>query len=202
MGKGEMIRLTDGSGTVYTATINDDHKKKCVVEITDVKLYPQPSRLITIGISLLKNSSRFEWFLEKAIEIGISEVIPLICERTEKQKFRYDRMQQIIISAMLQSQQSWLPVLHEPIKYSNYLEKICQSPSLNLIAHCEKTEKIALKNVIFSNGRLSVLIGPEGDFSRNEIDQAIKARFQPVSLGHSRLRTETAGIVALTLLNN
>lgn len=202
MGNGEKVELTDGAGSVYAATISDDQKKKCVVEIKEVQTYTQRLRQITVGISLLKNTSRFEWFLEKAIEIGVSQVIPLICDRTEKQKFRYDRMQQIMISAMLQSQQAWLPALHEPLKYSDYIAKIRESPSLNLIAHCEKTAKISLKSVIFSNGRLSILVGPEGDFSRSEIDQAIKSQFQPVSLGHTRLRSETAGIVALTLLNN
>ena len=115
MKEGEKLNLTDGKGNLITAEITDDHKKHCSVKIIDSRLTTHDSRKVTIAISLLKNTNRFEWFLEKATEIGVSEIIPLICERTEKQKFRYDRMKGICISAMLQSQQCWLPVLHEPI---------------------------------------------------------------------------------------
>lgn len=198
----DQLQLTDGKGSIHLATIVDDHKKKCVVEINSTTKSPEPSRNITIGISLLKNSSRFEWFLEKATEIGVRTIIPVICERTEKEKFRLDRQQQIVISAMLQSQQAWLPNLWEPMKYSDYVDQQLPLQSLNLIAHCEKTEKIDLRDIIFSNGKLSILIGPEGDFTTSEIEMAVRARFQPVSIGKTRLRSETAGIAALILLNN
>ena len=111
MKEGEKLNLTDGKGNLITAEIIDDHKKHCSVKIIDSQFTTHDSRKITIAISLLKNTNRFEWFLEKATEIGVNEIIPLICERTEKQKFRYDRMKGICISAMLQSQQCWLPVL-------------------------------------------------------------------------------------------
>lgn len=120
MKEGEKLNLTDGKGHLITAGITDAHKKHCAVKVIDSRLTSHVSRKITIAISSLKNTNRFEWFLEKATEIGVSEIIPLICERTEKQKFRYDRMKGICISAMLQSQQCWLAGLQEPVKYIEY----------------------------------------------------------------------------------
>ena len=117
MKRGEKVNLTDGKGNLLTCVINDDHKKHCTVSVESKIQNPKSKTNVAIGISLLKNANRFEWFLEKATEIGVDEIIPLICERTEKEKFRHDRMHTILISAMLQSQQCWLPVLHEPIAY-------------------------------------------------------------------------------------
>ena len=117
MQKGEKLLLTDGRGKKAEAEIMDDNRKRCTVKIIDVNTEKQKQNEVTIGISLIKNSSRFEWFLEKATEIGVHAIIPLLCERTEKEKFRYDRMKNILASAMLQSQQVWLPLLHEPTDY-------------------------------------------------------------------------------------
>ena len=116
MRDGEKLNLTDGKGNLLAAEIIDDHKRHCEVTIEGTRYKEQGSRKITIAISLLKNSSRFEWFLEKATEIGVSEIIPLICRRTEKQHFNHDRTKNILVSAMLQSQQAWLPLLQEPLK--------------------------------------------------------------------------------------
>src|SRR3982751_4638512 len=115
--KGDQLHLTDGKGFLLLTAITDDHKKRCRVTVLNEQCIPQTGRKISIAISLLKNASRFEWFLEKATELGITEIIPLICDRTEKQHFRYDRMQNILVSAMLQSQQAWLPVLHQPVGF-------------------------------------------------------------------------------------
>jgi 16S rRNA (uracil1498-N3)-methyltransferase len=202
MKKGEKVNLTDGQGNLLTAEIIDDHKKHCSVEIIDSQFTPRDSRKIIIAISLLKNSSRFEWFLEKATEIGIHEIIPLICKRTEKQKFREDRMQNILVSAMLQSQQSWLPVLHKPIDYELIFrqEEIIHT-SQKFIAHCIEEEKRNLADLV--NETLSsqvILIGSEGDFTNEEVQLAIHSHFDAVSLGETRLRAETAGIVAATIL--
>jgi 16S rRNA (uracil1498-N3)-methyltransferase len=197
---GEQLNLTDGKGSLLTAAISDAHKRHCVVQVKAVSYQPQAARKTTIAVSLVKNSSRFEWFLEKATEIGVTEIIPLLCERTERQHFRYDRMKGIVVSAMLQSQQTWLPVLHEPMKFEN-LKKITFNNSLKLIAHCEETEKNSFSNFQidqFSNS--IILIGPEGDFTTNEIESAIEEGYKPVMLGETRLRTETAAIVAATLL--
>lgn len=199
---GEQLNLTDGRGSLLTAAISDAHKKHCVVRIQATSYQPQAARKITIAVSLVKNASRFEWFLEKATEIGLTEIIPLLCERTERQHFRYDRMKGIVVSAMLQSQQTWLPLLHEPMKFDNALRLTPSSDGiLKLIAHCEETERNSFSNFQidqFSN--CIILIGPEGDFTNEEINLAIAAEYKPIMLGETRLRTETAAVVAATLL--
>ena len=197
MKAGEQLNLTDGKGNLLTCSIVDDHKKHCLVKV-EATSYQQPAtRKVSVAISLLKNSNRFEWFLEKATEIGVSEIIPLICERTEKEKFRYERMHGICISAMLQSQQVWLPVLYEPIEFNKAV--IHSSAKGKFIAHCDDGSKDQLTNQPINQSTL-ILIGPEGDFTPLEIVLAIQNEFMPVSLGKTRLRTETAGIVAATLL--
>jgi len=199
MKEGEKLNLTDGKGSLITAEVIDAHKKHCSVKIIDSQFTTYTSRKVTIAISLLKNTSRFEWFLEKATEIGVSEIIPLICERTEKQKFRYDRMKGICISAMLQSQQTWLPVLHEPKQFSHL--GIGQfDDQQKFIAHCEESGQKKSLSTFQPFNHSTILIGPEGDFSKEEIEFALQKSFIPVSLGETRLRTETAGIVAAVLL--
>lgn len=202
MQKGEQLHLTDGLGHLLTCEITSDHKKHCEVKIISITEQQRPARNVTIAISLLKNTNRFEWFLEKATEIGVREIVPLLCERTEKEKFRTDRLQGICISAMLQSQQTWLPVLHEPVQF----DTIAQWKSdigTNLIAHCIDSDKQVLSASLISAPTHSLIcIGPEGDFTPAEIALALQHQFVPVSLGHTRLRTETAGMVAATLLCN
>lgn len=202
MKEGEKLNLTDGKGNLLSCIITDDHKKHCRVEIKESSIQHPASRNITIAISLLKNSSRFEWFLEKATEIGINQFIPLICERTEKQKFREERMQSILISAMLQSQQCRLPVLHKPVAYELiFRQDEVIHTSQKFIAHCIEEEKRNLTDLV--NETLPsqiILIGPEGDFTDKEIQLAVKNHFDTVSLGDTRLRSETAGIVAATIM--
>ena len=217
MKKGEKINLTDGKGNLLTAEIVIDHKKHCEVKVIEFRLTtpaspaatrlgrrPKDSRITTIAISLLKSTARFEWFLEKATEIGVSEIIPLICERTEKQKFRFERMQQICINAMLQSQQCWLPVLHKPMVYELlFRQEEIANADQKFIAHCIEEEKKSLLNSHISSSMHSIiLIGPEGDFSKEEIALARQYNFIPVSLGITRLRSETAGVVAAALLRH
>ncbi|MEJ8816574.1 RsmE family RNA methyltransferase [Lacibacter sp. H407] len=203
MKEGELLQLTDGKGSLLLAKITDAHKKHCTVQVQSTSYKPQAARKITIAISLVKNANRFEWFLEKATEIGVAEIIPLLCERTERQHFRFDRMKGILVSAMLQSQQTWLPVLHEPVKFENALRQTSPSNGiLKLVAHCEETEKNSLNKVLseVEGSNCIILIGPEGDFTTAEIEFALQQNYQPVALGETRLRTETAGIVAATLL--
>ena len=196
---GENLQLTDGKGNLLICSITDDNKKHCSVEIEEKRYKAQGTRTVSMAISLIKNANRFEWFLEKATEIGVSEIIPLICERTEKEKFRFDRMQGICISAMLQSQQVWLPVLHEPTLYNEVILK--NNDGQKFIAHCTDSKKQSLSNFPISQFQNSkIFIGPEGDFTAAEIELALQNNFIPVSLGNTRLRTETAGIVAATLL--
>lgn len=200
MKNGEQLNLTDGKGNLFTTAIIDDHKKKCTVKILST-YYHQPSeKKVTIAISLVKNASRFEWFLEKATEIGVNEIIPLICERTEKQHFRFDRMKGILVSAMLQSQQCWLPVLGEPVRFDDLVIRQFEDEK-KYIAHClPEGNKESLHLQISKSPNQLILIGPEGDFSTTEIELAIRHHIIPVTLGDTRLRTETAGLVAATLL--
>ena len=162
MKKGELLQLTDGKGSLLTAAVVDDHKKNCTVAIKQKVFHAATERRISIAISLLKNVARFEWFLEKATEIGVAEIVPLKCDRTEKQHFRLDRMNNILIAAMLQSQQTWLPVLIEPI---SFMEAVSNSASTcKLIAHCGQVAKHAIKDFT-GHTCTQILIGPEGDFS-------------------------------------
>lgn len=210
MKTGEQLHLTDGKGNLMTCSVMIDNKKHCTVEVKDSRHREQgtplhhgsggQARKVSIAISLIKNANRFEWFLEKATEIGVNEIIPLICERTENKKFRYDRMQQICISAMLQSQQVWLPVLHEPVKFGNVEMWKCGNGT-NYMAHCMEGNNSMLSHSQISTLSHSLIcIGPEGDFTPSEIELAIKNGFVPVSLGATRLRTETAGVVAAAIL--
>ncbi len=203
MAEGRQLKLTDGLGNIYTAEILGAHKKKCTVKIIQTSKQNKSSRVVCVAVSPVKNNSRFEWFLEKATEMGVTEIVPLLCERTEKQHLKFDRLRGILISAMLQSQQAWLPILHEPIKFEKFVK---QNTSNNkYIAHCEDTEKNSLKEKLASMvnqpiNQLTILIGPEGDFTKDEIAFAMQNNFLPIALGKTRLRTETAALVATTLL--
>ena len=195
MKEGESIRLTDGRGSVATGSIATSHKKHATVAVTSFETTSQHQPKLSIAMSLVKNASRFEWFLEKATEFGTAEIIPLLCDRTERQKFRHDRMTGICKSAMLQSMQSWLPVLHEPVSFNDVVRDAKQQQKM--IAHCVKEAKVEFSSLY--NPSLEshiILIGPEGDFSDIEIARARENNFTSVSLGSTRLRTETAGIFA------
>lgn len=199
MTNGGQLQLTNGRGNHFTAEITDNNKRKCIVRVTGSGFDPAQENKIIIGISLIKNAHRFEWFLEKAAEIGVTKIVPLICERTEKQHFRMDRMRGILISAMLQSQQPWLPLLQEPTKFIHFLKE--SAGANKFIAHCEEESKERLAaGVTRSPGSSVILIGPEGDFTPGEIEEARQHDFKAVALGDTRLRTETAGVVAATLL--
>ncbi len=202
MQKGEQLLLTNGRGDLFTVEITDDNRKKCMVKIIASQFVNAPAKKVVIAISPLKNASRFEWFLEKATEIGVDEIVPLICERTEKTSFKTERLKNILVSAMLQSKQCWLPILQEPQPFNKWTSQHFMDTT-QYIAHCEEDQD---KNVLFhhelkSNNQL-ILIGPEGDFTKEEIATAIAHQFIPVSLGATRLRTETAAVVAAVILCN
>lgn len=197
MKAGEELLLTDGNGKKAQAVITNDHRKHCVVKVQTINTEPEKITRVCIAISLLKNAARFEWFLEKATEIGVAEIIPLRCDRTERTSFRYDRLKAILVSAMLQSQQCWLPQLHEPTPFENV---IAINHATRFIAHCLPQQKQTLYGVLKKLNSSIIMIGPEGDFTEDEIEQALAKNFLPVTLGETRLRTETAGLVAATLL--
>ena len=198
MKEGAEIILTNGKGYTINAVIVNPDKKHTRIKITS-KEFTEIARPETcIAISLIKNNNRFEWFTEKATELGISRIVPLVCHRTEKSHFKKERITSILVSAMLQSQQSWLPELSEVtsfdamVKNANFEQKF--------IAHCLPEQKNPLKNVVISNASKIVLIGPEGDFTTAEVAAALENNFLPVSLGETRLRTETAGIVSAVMI--
>lgn len=199
MKAGGALHLTDGRGHLLTAEIAEEYKKKCSVRITAVQSMPPPARKVTIALSLLKNKHRFEWFLEKATEIGVTGIIPLLSERTERQHFRADRMKSVLVSALLQSQQVWLPELQEPVPFDTVIRQLSQQQKF--IAHCVDTDKKSLAELAGPDSESqAILIGPEGDFTPAEINAALQQGFVPVTLGDTRLRTETAGVVAAALL--
>lgn len=195
MKTGDSIALTNGQGKKFEATIQEQGKRSCTVMINQMVAVQPPQPNVSVAISLVKNAGRFEWFLEKATEIGVNNIIPLLCERTEKSHFRVDRMKNILVSAMLQSQQCWLPQLQEPVKFKDWITTA--DTHNKWMAHCIDGEK----NLLTSSPEDSVIcIGPEGDFTSAEISLALSYGFKPATLGDNRLRTETAGMVAATLL--
>jgi len=157
----------------------------------------RPFRL-HLAVAPTKNTARFEWFLEKATEIGIDEITPLVCEHSERVQIRIDRLQKIILSAAKQSLKTYLPILHEPMKIDDFIS--LNHPASRFVAYVEEHQPLHLKTV-YQNGDCVVLIGPEGDFSKKEMELAFQQGFKPVSLGPSRLRTETAAIVACHIIN-
>jgi 16S rRNA (uracil1498-N3)-methyltransferase len=199
MDVGEQIDITNGLGGLFHATIQVAHKKNALVTITKSVQTDPPKQKLQLGISLLKNAVRLEWLFEKATEIGVTNITPLICERTIHERFKTERMQQIIQSAMIQSQQTWLPILNEPTPFEPFISK--QTATQKLIAHCAPLSKTSIQSIEPSDDLL-LLIGPEGDFAPLEIESAIANKFTPIDLGPTRLRTETAGIFALSCLKN
>ena len=209
MKRGDKVELTDGRGNIWTAGIVDDNKKNCSVLPESQRFHPEPNSKLIIAISLLKNANRFEWFLEKATEIGVNEIIPLICERTEIRHLRMERMNNLLVSAILQSRQCWLPKLREPVNSMKFLEDTEITPGCAFMANCMEEKKQDLRDMIpmrsanehWKSDRL-ILIGPEGDFTIDELKAAISRKWIPVALGKTRLRTETAGLVAAVILNS
>jgi 16S rRNA (uracil1498-N3)-methyltransferase len=195
MNVGELLLLTDGKGYTCEARIAIATKKQLAVDLLERTAHPAPPKKMVLGISLLKNTARFEWMLEKVTEIGVTEIYPLLCERTERQHFRKDRFAQIITSACLQSQQFHFPILQEPKRLEELFR--LDLPTQRFIAHCMDGEKKQLGSV---GNDAVLLVGPEGDFTPSELELSIANGFQPVSLGASRLRTETAGIVGAVMM--
>jgi len=192
---GESILLTDGKGLEVEAEITKADKKTLELKKRKATRHDPPVQQIILAISLLKNATRFEWMLEKATEIGITGFYPLLAERTERQHFRGERLRQILISASMQSGRFHFPVLHEPISLTSLVD--IDFSGNKYIAHCMQGEKQVLRR---QEGNQILLIGPEGDFSPTELDMALAKGFQPVTLGNTRLRTETAGMVGAVLM--
>jgi 16S rRNA (uracil1498-N3)-methyltransferase len=193
--QGDTVYLIDGIGGFYHARITDANPKKChVVVYTEIKDYGKRDYSLTIAIAPTKNIDRFEWFLEKACEIGIDRIIPIVCQQSERKVIKSERLNKIIIEAIKQSQQAFIPVLDNLITFKQLMNK--ELPVQKCIAYCNDDKRLFLKNILRPKDPTIILIGPEGDFSPEEIKTAFNKGFQGVSLGKNRLRTETAGVVA------
>ena len=198
----DKIFITNGLGYLFESEIILASEKKCEVKIIK-ETFQQPDTFYThIAVAPTKMNDRLEWFLEKATEIGIHEITPIICDHSERKIYKIDRAEKIIQAAMKQSLHYYLPKINEPISLSHFVKSNIDGQKF--IAHCEETDKKSFQKEIAKNEKVTILIGPEGDFSTKEINLAIANQFIPVTLGNTRLRTETAALVAchtIALLN-
>jgi 16S rRNA (uracil1498-N3)-methyltransferase len=196
MTKDDRLKLVDGKGNLYEGIITDPDPSGCEVKITGVtRDFEKRGYRLHIAVSPIKNQDRFEWFVEKSIEIGVDEITPVICSNTEKPGIKRDRINNIIVSAMKQSLKAFRPVLNEPVTLDEFISY--DHAGIKMIAHCNPAYERKKISQIYEKGMNAlILIGPEGDFSAEEINHAAAKGFIPVHLGNSRLRTETAGIAA------
>ena len=198
--KDNEVQLIDGKGGLYAAVIADPHPKRTLLSIVSAQQeYQKRNHYLHIAVAPTKNIERIEWFLEKATEIGIDEISLIVCQRSERKEAKVERLDKIITAAVKQSLKAYHPVLNEAITLPKLLAKPYEVQKF--IAHCEPGEKIDLKSTIQTHGNYLVLIGPEGDFTPHEIDEALKSDFKPITLGDSRLRTETAALEACFEIN-
>lgn len=198
----DILFVTNGLGFIFKTEIALASDSKCTVSILSFEKEEPPKVQLHLAVAPTKMNERYEWFLEKATEIGIQEITPIICDHSERKVVKNDRFQKIIESAMKQSLHYFIPKLNEPISYKEFIRK--DFFGQKLIAHCEETDKKSLKDALILSENITLLIGPEGDFSTKEIQLALENNYIPVSLGKTRLRTETAAVVAchsVALLN-
>lgn len=202
--KGDPLTLIDGKGNLYTAEIAEDHPKRCIAHVTDVqKEYGKRSFHLHIAMAPTKNMERTEWFLEKAVEIGLDEFTPIQCEHSERVVIKTERLHKIAVSAMKQSLKAYEPALHEVLTFPKFIQSANGFAGEKFIAHCERDKQspTLLKNSYTKGRDALILIGPEGDFSEQEITLALANGFREISLGKNRLRTETAALAACHTLN-
>ncbi|WP_321345574.1 16S rRNA (uracil(1498)-N(3))-methyltransferase [uncultured Draconibacterium sp.] len=200
LSESDEIELIDGEGGFYRARIIDANPKKCKLSIIDSQTeFGKKDFHLHIAIAPTKNIDRTEWFLEKCTEIGIDEITPLLSEHSERKVIKPERLEKILVSAMKQSVKAYLPRLNELTKFSDLLQQATETKKY--IAHCNEGEKPHLKNVVKPGEKVLILIGPEGDFSPEEVNLALQSGFKAISLGDARLRTETAGVVACHIVN-
>ena len=194
---GDIINITNGQGYLFQAEVVEANVKKCVINVISFeKKEINRNYSIHIAIAPTKSNERFEWFLEKATEIGIDEITPVFCDNSERKVLKTERLHKIIEAAAKQSLKFNFPKLNEPIQFESFITNPLNGAKF--IAHCDKNDiKTSLKKLKLIEGTITILIGPEGDFSPREINTAKEKEFKPITLGESRLRTETAGIVAV-----
>lgn len=199
MKSGDEVSLTDGKGNLFKAVITGDHPKKCSLRVTEtIKEYCKRQYKLHVAIAPTKNTERFEWFLEKSTEIGIDTVTPIICEHSERRNINHERLVKVITVAMKQSLSAYHPVLHPLQKFNDFIKQ--GHADNKYIAHCTGNRKAYISESYEKGNDAVILIGPEGDFSEKEISFAIRNGYKEITLGTSRLRTETAGIVCCSTL--
>lgn len=203
LSEGAVIHMTDGLGNLYESRIVDSNSKRITVEITGKQeAYGRMAGYLHIAVAPTKNIDRMEWFLEKSTEIGIDEITPLVCDHSERRQLRSERLEKVITAAMKQSYKAYRPKLNELTDFNKFIAR--DHPEGRFIAHLEGENPILLKRAYKKDSHSVILIGPEGDFSQQELKLASEHGFQCVSLGDCRLRTETAALVAchtIRLLN-
>lgn len=190
----DILFVTNGEGFLFKTEITLASDNKCTVKIISFEKVAPAKFKLHLAVAPTKMNDRYEWFLEKATEIGIHEITPIICDRSERKVVNLERFDKILLAAMKQCNQLYLPKLNEAISFKEFIKR--KNDGLQLIAHCEQTDKKTLKSVLKPNEDVTLLIGPEGDFSEKEIALALENNYIPVSLGNTRLRTETAAVVA------
>ncbi len=194
------VNLVDGRGGLYLAKVTDNHPKRTILSIINHQTqYAKRNHYLHIAVAPTKNIERFEWFLEKATEIGIDEITPIICEHSERKEIKIERSNKIITSAVKQSLKAYHPKLNEAISFANFLN--IATADAKFIAHCHQDAKQNIESGFKKHQKYLILIGPEGDFSQSEINGALQNGFIPISLGNSRLRTETAALAACFEVN-
>ncbi|MEZ4811206.1 MAG: 16S rRNA (uracil(1498)-N(3))-methyltransferase [Allomuricauda sp.] len=197
--EGDILHITNGRGYLFEAEILNADPKKCMAQIVSSdKTIPKRHRL-HLAVAPTKMNDRYEWFLEKATEIGVDGITPIICDNSERRNIKTERLERVLQAAMKQSLQTFLPKLNPAISCNAFLEQ--ENKGLKFIAHCAEGEKMELQRRVVADHDVTILIGPEGDFSKAEIDFAHSKGYVPVSLGKNRLRTETAAIVACTVVS-
>jgi 16S rRNA (uracil1498-N3)-methyltransferase len=190
----DILYVTNGLGLLFKTEITLASDSKCTVKIISFDKSAPSKYHLHLAVAPTKMNDRYEWFLEKATEIGIHEITPIICDRSERKVINTERFEKIILTAMKQCNQLYLPKLNSAMTFKEFVKH--KNEGLQLVAHCEETDKKTLKSVLAPNENVTILIGPEGDFSEKEIEAALENNYIPVSLGNTRLRTETAAIVA------
>ena len=191
---GDTVYVTNGDGWLFTTEIVDNNPKKCMLQLLKSEKKYERNYYLHLAVAPTKMNDRFEWFLEKATEIGVDEITPILCDHSERKVIKHERLEKVLLSAMKQSLQCKLPKLNSLTPFAEFVS--APHKGQLFIAHCEESYKTPLKRKALADHKITILIGPEGDFSEQEIALAQQKGFLPVTLGNSRLRTETAAIVA------
>jgi len=194
--EGDFLNITNGQGYLFKAEINLASTNKCIAQIIEIELQEKPKIHIHLAVAPTKMNDRYEWFLEKATEIGIQEITPIICDHSERKVIKIERYKKIIQSATKQSLRYHMPKINDALPFNDFIKN--HTNETLFIAHCEETKRHSLKTALIetNSNHFTILIGPEGDFSTKEIENALAHNYTPVTLGETRLRTETAAIVA------